>query len=80
MTNWKELGEVPDSEEEDGFDSQMTGSQEDLALGTQKRPKYDHDIDVWDFPLSQDEIVRPAVKLSAVKRRRAISLQWAVAC
>lgn len=73
MVNWRELGEVPDSEEEDnglGFDSE--GSQSWLAddplLLAEKQKK---DIassntanrkDVWDIPSSQeDELAQPAL-------------------
>ncbi|POR37802.1 Protein mms22 [Tolypocladium paradoxum] len=60
MTNWTELGEVPDSEEEDGFDSQEVDTTS--ALAATKTPTAVCDADIWDFPGSdedEDERHRP---------------------
>ncbi|KAF5001455.1 hypothetical protein FGRMN_1051 [Fusarium graminum] len=71
MSNWKELGEVPDSEEEDGFDSQElpslpaitptnqshTGQTDD---GEDEIANYnkdqEQDRDIWDVPDSSQEL------------------------
>ncbi|UNI16202.1 hypothetical protein JDV02_002662 [Purpureocillium takamizusanense] len=62
MANWKELGEVPDSEGEDGFDSQETEAPAfppavvDAAVLVPQEDK-----DIWDVPDSQGEgQARPA--------------------
>lgn len=55
MRNWKELGEIPDSEEEDGFDTQSFGSQGWTAEDANVQTASKQQADVWDVPLSQDE-------------------------
>lgn len=63
MAKWKELGEVPDSDDESGFDSSQesehelpqplplgdAGNSQGLAEGSPAAPK---DQDIWDIPLS----------------------------
>ncbi|KAH7311740.1 Mus7/MMS22 family-domain-containing protein [Stachybotrys elegans] len=51
MPNWKDLGEIPDSEDEDGtFESQNVD------------PANANERDIWDFPDSQeDAILRPSL-------------------
>ncbi|KAM6519830.1 hypothetical protein FALCPG4_013411 [Fusarium falciforme] len=65
MTNWKELGEVPDSEEEDGFESQElpslpeptpanTTSERENEDGkeepTEGNTQKEQEQDIWDVP------------------------------
>lgn len=60
MTNWRELGEVPDSEDEDGFDSQNieplppaerpVDTSTALPVETSENEK-----DIWDIPSSLGE-------------------------
>ncbi|KAM0499861.1 hypothetical protein ACHAP8_005469 [Fusarium lateritium] len=75
MTNWKELGEVPDSEEEDGFESQELPSlpaitptnnteteQNDSqteAVANNEEEQQQYK-DIWDVPDSSQELVQPA--------------------
>lgn len=59
MVNWKELGEVPDSEEEDGFDSQDSELAPNHVLVTtisQSRQNKEKalEADIWDVPDSQE--------------------------
>ncbi|KAI9155326.1 Protein mms22 [Paramyrothecium foliicola] len=55
MSNWKELGEVPDSEEEDaGFESQELGSVPLQPPDIKKTNNSQHDV--WDVPDSPTEI------------------------
>ncbi|KAF4449305.1 Protein mms22 [Fusarium austroafricanum] len=76
MNNWKELGEVPDSEEEDGFESQelpplptITQANKNNIGQKESREEetVDHnedkekDLDIWDVPDSSQELVRPAL-------------------
>ncbi|KAJ4324757.1 hypothetical protein N0V84_003739 [Fusarium piperis] len=71
MTNWKELGEVPDSEEEDGFESQELPSlpeptpADTTSEGENKDEKEEHrdgnkqkeqEQDIWDVPDSSQEL------------------------
>ncbi|KHN97817.1 Methyl methanesulfonate-sensitivity protein 22 [Metarhizium album ARSEF 1941] len=46
MANWRELGEIPDSEDDEGFDSQPLDA-EPMATAAALTDKYP---DVWDFP------------------------------
>ncbi|KAF4980071.1 hypothetical protein FZEAL_3852 [Fusarium zealandicum] len=71
MTNWKELGEVPDSEEEDGFESQELPSlpqpvpadtttpapinNDDKNLEVDAQNE-DEQRDIWDVPDSSQEL------------------------
>lgn len=74
MTNWKELGEVPDSEEEDDFDSQITGIDEITAPEVPDAPTTDNDGDVWDVPLSQGLSAQPTIeRLSTIRRTKVVS-------
>lgn len=61
MTNWKELGEIPDSEDDEGFDSQQFDSQP-LTTGTGVAPVSDLEPDVWDFPESPKDKLAPIQK------------------
>ncbi|KAK0385586.1 hypothetical protein NLU13_6764 [Sarocladium strictum] len=62
MRNWKELGEIPDSEEEDGFDSQGSWLQQGPSPEmTDSATDKKHD-NIWDVPLSQDEEAPVAVE------------------
>lgn len=71
MTNWKELGEVPDSEEEDGFESQELPSLSERAPANttsegenkdeEEEPadgntKNEQEQDIWDVPDSSQEL------------------------
>ncbi|KAM0420721.1 hypothetical protein ACHAPT_011503 [Fusarium lateritium] len=71
MTNWKELGEVPDSEEEDGFESQELPSLSESTPanttsegenGDEKEEPQDgnaqkeQEQDIWDVPDSSQEL------------------------
>ncbi|KAG5982175.1 hypothetical protein E4U55_002217 [Claviceps digitariae] len=66
MVNWKELGEVPDSEDEEGFESQETSRQaterNHLIAGQDETER-----DVWDFPDSENDQHSPALQPSPVK-------------
>ncbi|KAJ6440822.1 acid protease [Purpureocillium lavendulum] len=56
MANWKELGEIPDSEEEDGFDSQeIETAAFPQAPTNAPDPRPSQDSDIWDVPDSQSE-------------------------
>lgn len=55
MADWKLLGEVPDSEDDDGFDSQLsTTVLETTAASAPPQPETNA-CDIWAFPDSQDE-------------------------
>ena len=57
MVNWRELGEVPDSEDEDGFDSQNIepSAQPELSAKTNTNPTAEtNEKDIWDIPSSQE--------------------------
>lgn len=68
MVNWKELGEVPDSEDEDGFDSQELTPTPTPVLVPSNIAETSHDAsekavppaeekqqeDIWDVPDSQE--------------------------
>ncbi|KAG6017044.1 hypothetical protein E4U43_002448 [Claviceps pusilla] len=59
MVNWKELGEIPDSEDEEGFESQQSGA----PIIEKSHPVAGRDEierDVWDFPDSEDDGNSPA--------------------
>ncbi|KAG6249297.1 hypothetical protein E4U24_002188 [Claviceps purpurea] len=54
MLDWKDLGEIPDSEDEEGFESQQSGCQK--AEPTHSiTTKPDIDQHIWDFPDSDNE-------------------------
>ncbi|PNY27640.1 Protein mms22 [Tolypocladium capitatum] len=53
MATWKELGEVPDSEEEDGFDSQELGTIS--APAATETAAAVRDAGIWDFPDSDED-------------------------
>ncbi|KAG6085820.1 hypothetical protein E4U16_000033 [Claviceps sp. LM84 group G4] len=54
MLDWKDLGEIPDSEDEEGFESQQSGCQK--AEPTHSiATKNDIDQHIWDFPDSDNE-------------------------
>ncbi|CAM1509382.1 Fc.00g031210.m01.CDS01 [Cosmosporella sp. VM-42] len=64
MVNWKELGEVPDSEdEEDGFDTQASEDLPHLASMTMGDRADDtkkvQEKDIWDVPDSSQDIDPP---------------------
>ncbi|KAL3602600.1 hypothetical protein FPOAC2_06910 [Fusarium poae] len=76
MTNWKELGEVPDSEEEDGFESQElpslpaitpTNDIDTEKIDSQKEAADNNEEeqqqykDIWDVPDSSQELAQPAL-------------------
>ncbi|KAI5457260.1 Mus7/MMS22 family-domain-containing protein [Mariannaea sp. PMI_226] len=69
MVNWKELGEVPDSEDEDGFDSQELSiplstlvpvttlkSNDDTCTRNTPTKEKETEEDIWDIPDSQELI------------------------
>ncbi|KAF9765130.1 hypothetical protein IL306_002641 [Fusarium sp. DS 682] len=82
MSNWKELGEVPDSEEEDGFESQELPSlltTTPTTKTTAERPderedntvhhdEKEKDHDIWDVPSSSQELIRPALSTETPTR------------
>ncbi|KAF4335548.1 hypothetical protein FBEOM_10584 [Fusarium beomiforme] len=84
MSNWKELGEVPDSEEEDGFESQELPLLPTIThtptikttveqSNTQEDNKVDHngtakDHDIWDVPSSSQELPGPALSTKTPAR------------
>ncbi|KAH8175272.1 mus7/MMS22 family protein [Sarocladium implicatum] len=72
MSNWKELGEVPDSEEEDDFDSQVTGLGDGAVTQIPAAPTNDNDGDVWDVPLSQETPGQITVDLPSTVRRTKV--------
>ncbi|KFH44212.1 hypothetical protein ACRE_049940 [Hapsidospora chrysogenum ATCC 11550] len=57
MANWRELGEVPDSEDEDGLDSQSTAPlpQAEPPVETSADDPETNGKDIWDVPSSQDD-------------------------
>ncbi|KAJ2984258.1 hypothetical protein NQ176_g109 [Zarea fungicola] len=64
MADWKLLGEVPDSEDDDGFDSQVsTTAQETTAAPAPPQPETNAS-DIWAFPDSQDEACGPRIAYS----------------
>ncbi|KAG6080782.1 hypothetical protein E4U15_003155 [Claviceps sp. LM218 group G6] len=54
MVDWKDLGEIPDSEDEEGFESQQYDCQT-LEPTHSIATKYDIDQHIWDFPDSDNE-------------------------
>ena len=54
MADWKLLGEVPDSEDEDAFDSQELAASLDSATAPLGQLLEANDHDIWEFPGSQD--------------------------
>lgn len=56
MANWKELGEVPDSEDDEGFYGEQFDSQSNQAAA---KPALTDDVeqDIWDFPDSPTDDV-----------------------
>ncbi|KAM0376859.1 hypothetical protein HYE67_002636 [Fusarium culmorum] len=84
MTNWMELGEVPDSEEEDGFESQELPSlpgiipinttdteQNDSREETlaNNQAENQQNNDIWDVPDSSQEFVQPALATSTPSQK-----------
>lgn len=61
MANWKELGEIPDSEDDEGFDSQQFDSQPPTTA-TGVAPELDREPDIWEFPES------PKDRLAAIRQ------------
>ncbi|KAF7545276.1 hypothetical protein G7046_g9601 [Stylonectria norvegica] len=68
MTNWQELGEVPDSEDDDGFDSQHSGPVLSFAPGPAPTPRTGREdggkektdsTDIWEVPHSSQELQQP---------------------
>jgi hypothetical protein len=82
MSNWKELGEVPDSEEEDGFESQelpslptITQTNKTTSEQTNNREddiasheEKDEDHDIWDVPNSSQEPAHPGLSTKTPTR------------
>ncbi|KAI1055812.1 hypothetical protein LB506_009414 [Fusarium annulatum] len=82
MSNWKELGEVPDSEEEDGFESQELPSLSTITQTNKiisERPnsqqveaanheEKDQDRDIWDVPSSSQELTHHALSTKTPAR------------
>jgi hypothetical protein len=75
MSNWKELGEVPDSEEEDGFESQelpsllattSTSKNDTEQTDDREEETFNHnknkgqDRDIWDVPDSSQDLAQHA--------------------
>ncbi|KAG8413721.1 hypothetical protein J3459_015121 [Metarhizium acridum] len=50
MTNWRELGEIPDSEDDEGCYSQPLDSRPIATTAPDAVPVYDPDPGIWDFP------------------------------
>ncbi|KAF5027043.1 hypothetical protein F66182_851 [Fusarium sp. NRRL 66182] len=80
MSNWKELGEVPDSEEEDGFESQELPSLPEHALTNNNETEQTNDRtidgseekkqdqDIWDVPDSSQELLQPGIPIKTPLR------------
>ncbi|KAF5227662.1 hypothetical protein FANTH_14706 [Fusarium anthophilum] len=82
MSNWKELGEVPDSEEEDGFESQelpslptITQTNKTISerfnsqqVDTANHEEKDKDRDIWDVPNSSQELTHHALSTKTPAR------------
>ncbi|KAF5547429.1 hypothetical protein FPHYL_10226 [Fusarium phyllophilum] len=82
MSNWKELGEVPDSEEEDGFESQELPSLPTITqtnktinersnnqqADTANHEEKDKDRDIWDVPNSSQELTHHALSTKTTAR------------
>ncbi|KAG5952221.1 hypothetical protein E4U53_001367 [Claviceps sorghi] len=66
MVNWKELGEVPDSEDEGGFESQQSGCQT-IENGHPIAAQGGTERDVWDVPDSENDEKSPALRPPRVK-------------
>ncbi|QPG93753.1 hypothetical protein C2857_002228 [Epichloe festucae Fl1] len=66
MVNWKELGEIPDSEDEAGFESQQSGPQ---LVETSHAISSETDLerDIWDFPDSVHDGNTPTSHIFPVK-------------
>ncbi|KAJ3496412.1 hypothetical protein NLG97_g2678 [Lecanicillium saksenae] len=62
MADWKLLGEVPDSEDEDAFDSQELAPGRDSTTTPIGEIPDTNTHDIWDFPESQNAI-EPAQRL-----------------
>nr|RBQ95015.1 hypothetical protein FVER53263_11346 [Fusarium verticillioides] len=82
MSNWRELGEVPDSEEEDGFESQELPSLPTITqtiktiselsrnqqVDTANHQEKDKDRDIWDVPNSSQELTQHALSAKTPAR------------
>ncbi|KAF5604925.1 uncharacterized protein FSUBG_6654 [Fusarium subglutinans] len=82
MSNWKELGEVPDSEEEDGFESQelpslptITQTNKTISerfnsqqVDTANHEEKDKDRDIWEVPNSSQELTHHALSTKTPAR------------
>ncbi|KAK5988691.1 Protein mms22-like protein [Cladobotryum mycophilum] len=55
MATWKELGEVPDSEDEDGLDSQNLDNAQLQPAILATLTSHNDDGDIWDFPDSDED-------------------------
>ncbi|OAA58817.1 Methyl methanesulfonate-sensitivity protein 22 [Cordyceps fumosorosea ARSEF 2679] len=54
MTDWISLGEVPDSEDEDAFDSQDSGTNPEQTTTPIREASATKPHDIWDFPDSEN--------------------------
>ncbi|KAF4463536.1 hypothetical protein FALBO_9661 [Fusarium albosuccineum] len=83
MSNWKELGEVPDSEDEDGFESQELPTLADPAPTTttnaerragrkeelvEQNVQPEQDQDIWDVPDSSQQPDQPVLSTKKPSR------------
>lgn len=61
MSRWTELGEVPDSEDEDGFDSLDFAPDAEPAPIISTSPNYSEAKDIWDVPDSSapEQLLNP---------------------
>ncbi|KAF4490424.1 hypothetical protein FAGAP_10803 [Fusarium agapanthi] len=89
MSNWKELGEVPDSEEEDGFESQelpslptITQTNKTISerfnsqqVDTANHEEKDKDRDIWDVPNSSQELTHHALSTKTPARIPGVTLK-----
>ncbi|UZP39866.1 hypothetical protein NXS19_007682 [Fusarium pseudograminearum] len=84
MTNWMELGEVPDSEEEDGFESQELPSLPGIipinTIDTEQIDSQEETLannqeenqqnnDIWDIPDSSQELAQPGLATSTPSQK-----------
>ena len=73
MADWRELGEVPDSEDDDGIDSQNIDHGAVAEHSTKDSNTANHESstrDVWDIPSSQENSV-PVLPLPLARRPSA---------
>ncbi|KAM5382810.1 hypothetical protein ACJZ2D_002201 [Fusarium nematophilum] len=90
MVNWKELGEIPDSEDDEGFESQelpslaelvpantnKSGRTDEAQEGTGANAQREVDGDIWAVPDSSQELNLPPLPVKTPSRRPGTTPQF----